>query len=102
MTGKATTSMTDPLEALKKLETTLYDLLLLDINMPGLDGLELCERVRRLPLHKRTPVIFVTILTDFKTRARAILSSGNDLITKPILPIELCVKVITHLLKAGE
>jgi len=95
------TSVTDPLEALKRLEQSPCDLLLLDINMPGLDGLELCERIRALPLHKRTPVIFVTILSDFKTRARAILSSGNDLITKPILPVELCVKVITHLLKAG-
>jgi CheY-like chemotaxis protein len=96
------TSVTDPTVALARLQQTAYDLLLLDINMPEMDGLALCEQIRSLPLHRRTPVIFVTSLTDFKTRARAILSGGNDLITKPILPVELCVKVITHLLKAGQ
>jgi CheY-like chemotaxis protein len=95
------TSVTDPVVALGRLQQAAYDLLLLDINMPGMDGLALCEQIRALPMHRRTPVIFVTSLTDFKTRARAILSGGNDLITKPILPAELCVKVITQLLKAG-
>jgi CheY-like chemotaxis protein len=95
------TGVTDPLEALQKLERTSYHVVLLDISMPGMDGLALCERMRELPLHKRTAVIFVTSYTDFKTRARSILSGGNDLITKPISPTELCVKVITHLLKAG-
>jgi len=93
-------SVTDPFEALKRLEQTRYDLLLLDIHLPGMDGLELCERIRALPLHRRTPVVFVTKLTDFNTRARAVLSGGNDLITKPILPAELCVKTIMHLLES--
>ncbi|HKI68114.1 MAG TPA: response regulator, partial [Verrucomicrobiae bacterium] len=78
-----------------------YDLVFLDIVMPGLDGLALCEKMRLLPLHKRTPVIFLTSLKDFKTRYRSVLSGGNDLITKPIMPTELCVKAITQLLKAG-
>jgi CheY-like chemotaxis protein len=95
------TSVTDPMVALGRLQQAAYDLLLLDIDMPGMDGLALCSQIRELPMHRRTPIIFVTSLTDFKTRARAILSGGNDLITKPILPAELCVKVITHLLKAG-
>ncbi len=95
-------SVTDPFEALKRLEQTPYDLVFLDIVMPGLDGLALCEKMRGLPLHKRTPVIFLTSLTDFKTRARSILSGGNDLITKPIMPAEICVKAITQLLKADK
>jgi DNA-binding response OmpR family regulator len=93
-------SVTDPLEALALLKDNCYSLLLLDIKMPGMDGLTLCEQIRSLPEHRRTPVIFVTSLTDFKSRARAILSGGNDVITKPILPVELCVKVITHLLSS--
>ena len=92
------TAVTDPFAALKALETTPYKLVLLDINMPGMDGIALCERIRGMPLHKRTPVIFVTGQTDFKTRARSILSGGDDLITKPIMPIELVVKAITLLL----
>lgn len=93
------TAVTDPFDALKALETTPYDLVLLDINMPGMDGIALCERMRAMPLHKRTSVIFVTGYTDFKTRARSILSGGDDLIAKPVLPIELVVKAITLLLK---
>jgi CheY-like chemotaxis protein len=95
------TGVTDPFEALQKLEAAAYHVVLLDISMPGMDGLALCERMRELPHHQQTAVIFVTSYTDFKTRARSILSGGNDLITKPISPTELCVKVITHLLKAG-
>ena len=88
------TGVTDPFDALKSLERSSYDLVLLDIDMPGMDGLTLCEKMRGLPAHKRTPVIFVTGLTDFKTRARSVLSGGNELITKPILPLELTVKSI--------
>jgi DNA-binding response OmpR family regulator len=92
-------SVADALGALKQLEQTSYDLVLLDIDLPGMDGIAVCEKMRSLPLHKRTPVIFVTGMTDFKTRARSILSGGDDLITKPVLPIELVVKAVTLLLK---
>jgi CheY-like chemotaxis protein len=94
-------SVTDSLKALELLTQTPYDAVLMDVSMPGIDGLVLCEKMRAMPLHKRTPVIFVTGLTDFQTYARSILSGGNDLIAKPISPNELCVKVITHLLKQG-
>lgn len=92
-------SVADPFEGLKRLQENSYDLVLLDINMPGLDGIQLCEQMRALPQHKSTPVIFVTSQTDFKTRARSILSGANDLITKPIMPTELCVKALAHLLQ---
>ena len=92
-------SVTDPAEALERLRQNPYDAILLDVSMPGISGLDLCEQARALPMHKRTPVIFVTGLADFNTYAQSILSGGNDLITKPISPNELCVKVITHLLK---
>jgi len=93
-------SITDPFDALKRLQETPCDLVLLDINMPGMDGIALCEQMRGTPLHKKTPVLFLTGRTDFKTRVRSILSGGNELITKPILPTELCVKAITLLLKS--
>lgn len=92
-------SSADPFDALKKLEKKPYDLVMLDIDMPGMDGITLCEKMRSLPGYRRTPVIYVTGLTDFKTRARTLLSGMSDLITKPILPLELTVKVITHLMQ---
>lgn len=94
-----THSSVDPFEALNRLEQNSYSLVLLDINMPGLDGITLCEKMRGLPLHRRTPVIFFTAEKDFKVRMRSILSGGNDLIMKPILPTELCVKVLTRILQ---
>ena len=53
---------------------------------PGLDGFELCKRLRALPGYKLTPVIYVTGHDDFGNRAKSTLSGGNDLIAKPFLP----------------
>jgi CheY-like chemotaxis protein len=103
--GRASLSavaLADPFDALERLKENSFDLVLLDVNMPGLDGIGLCEQMRRMPLHKKTPVVFVTGQSDFKTRARTALSGGNDLIAKPILPNELCVKALTHLLKQNR
>ena len=85
--------------ALGLLQEKVYDLVLLDVEMPQMDGFELCERLRALPGYDKTPVIYVTIHSDFETRARTVLSGGNDLIAKPIFPAELAVKVVMHLLK---
>ena len=95
----AAVSVSDPFDGLKQLQQNAWHLVLLDVNMPGLDGLALCDKIRSLPLHQKTPVIFVTSQADFKTRARSVLSGGNDLIAKPILPTELCVKALSHLVK---
>jgi DNA-binding response OmpR family regulator len=76
-----------------------FDLLLLDIEMPELDGFELCKRFRALPGREKVPVIFITGHTDFANRAKSTLSGGDDLISKPILPMELAAKAVMHLLK---
>jgi DNA-binding response OmpR family regulator len=93
-------STEDSLEALKLLQQERFDVVLLDIEMPGLDGLELCKRLRTMPAYAKTPVVYVTIHADFQTRARSTLAGADDLIAKPILPIELAAKVLMHLLKA--
>lgn len=91
----------DPLVGMQWVRETRFDLVLLDIEMPGMNGLEFCKQLRLLPGHQHTPVIFVTSHGDFANRAKSILSGGNDLISKPVLPIELAVKAVTHLLKAN-
>jgi CheY-like chemotaxis protein len=90
----------DPASALQMLKEKHCDLVLLDIEMPGMDGFELCKRMRALPGYQRTPVIYVTAHSDFEYRAKSVLSGGNDLIAKPVFPIELAVKAVTHLLKS--
>ena len=90
----------DGVEALKLIEEERPDLVFLDVQMPGMDGFEVCTKIRTLPLNKTTPVIFVTSLTDFKSRARSSLCGGTDLIAKPFMFIELSVKALTYLLRS--
>jgi CheY-like chemotaxis protein len=88
-----------PLEALQWLQRGRYDLLLLDIEMPTMDGFELCRRVRALAGYEHTPLVYVTAHSDFEDRARSALTGGNDLIAKPVFPLELAVKAVTHLIR---
>lgn len=94
-----TVSVEDPQVALKLASENDFDLIFLDVQMPGMDGFELCTKIRAVPTHKKTPIIFVTSLTDFKSRARSSLSGGTDLIAKPFMFIELSVKAITYVLR---
>ena len=91
----------DPLVGMQWVHETRFDLVLLDIEMPGMNGLEFCKQLRVMSGYRHTPVIFVTSHGDFENRAKSILSGGNDMISKPVLPIELAVKAVTHLLKAN-
>jgi DNA-binding response OmpR family regulator len=92
-------SVEEPQVALTLASEQLFDLIFLDVQMPGMDGFELCTKIRTLPNNKNTPVIFVTSLTDFKSRARSSLSGGTDLIAKPFMFIELSVKALTYVLR---
>jgi len=85
--------------ALQLASEQVFDLIFLDVQMPGMDGFELCSRIRAQPINKNTPIIFVTSLTDFKSRAKSSLSGGTDLIAKPFMFIELTVKAITQVLR---
>jgi CheY-like chemotaxis protein len=92
-------STEDPLKGLQWLQERHYDLVLLDIEMLGLDGFELCRRLRTLPGYQKTPVIYVTAHSDFENRAKSLLSGGDELIAKPVFPMELAVKAVALLLK---
>jgi DNA-binding response OmpR family regulator len=76
--------------------------LVLDVRLPGMSGIDVCQKLRAMPQHKDTPVIFVTFHGDFQTRAQSLLSGGDDLISKPITPLELIVKATTFLLSASR
>jgi DNA-binding response OmpR family regulator len=76
-----------------------FDLVFLDVDMPGMTGLELCTKLRALPAHKKTPVVFVTALSDFDSRTSSTMAGGNDFIAKPFLFIELTVKALIHVLR---
>jgi DNA-binding response OmpR family regulator len=89
----------DPKTALDMLVEKKFDLVFLDVNMPGMTGFELCTKLRALPAHKKTPVVFVTALSDFDNRTSSMMAGGNDFIAKPFLFIELTVKALIHVLR---
>ena len=93
-------SVEDPLVAYQMLTENKFDLIFLDVDMPNMNGFELCSKLRAHPNNKTTPVVFVTSLNDFESRANSTISGGNDFIAKPFLFIELAVKALLHVLKA--
>ena len=92
-------SLDDPLAAQRLLEREHFDLIFLDIEMPGQTGLELCLKIRGMESNCATPIVFVTSHSDFGSRAQSTLSGGNDFIAKPFLLVELAVKALTWLFK---
>jgi putative two-component system response regulator len=74
-----------------------YDLILLDVMMPGIDGYETCRRMKKLPYGEHTPVIFLTAKTDQDSLIDGFDSGGIDYITKPFNKRELIARVETHL-----
>jgi DNA-binding response OmpR family regulator len=92
-------STEDPSLAWQWVQQEHYDVFLLDIEMPGMDGLEFCKRLRALPAFAKKPVIFITGHADFQHRAKVTLSGGDELVSKPILPMELAAKVVMHLVR---
>jgi DNA-binding response OmpR family regulator len=86
--------------ALRVLTQNRFDLIFLDVDMPGMNGFELCERIRDSVTNKMTPVVFVTALSDFEGPARSTLTGGNEVIAKPFLPVELALKALTLIVKA--
>jgi len=90
----------DPQHALQLLGENDFDLIFLDVDMPTMTGFELCAKLRAMPQHKKTPVVFVTSLNDFEARTSSTMAGGNDFIGKPFLFIELTVKALIHVLRA--
>jgi CheY-like chemotaxis protein len=85
--------------ALALAEKKQYDAIFLDIEMPGMDGFELCEKIHATELNRMTPIVFVTSHSDFESRAKSELVGGQDLIGKPYLSFEITIKALTLALR---
>jgi DNA-binding response OmpR family regulator len=68
-------------------------LVVLDVNMPGLDGWELCDILRRQSHTRDVPVLFLTGRADLRDQITAMQVGGSDYVTKPFRPDELRAKV---------
>jgi sigma-B regulation protein RsbU (phosphoserine phosphatase) len=85
--------------ALRSIEKTAPDLVLLDIVMPGLDGYEVCRRLRAHEATREVPVMFLSSLEDVQNKAKGFEVGGNDYLTKPFEVLEIKARV-RSLLKA--
>jgi len=80
-------------EALALLPTYQPELVLLDIQMPGMDGLEICQRIREMPNGELLPIIFLTGDERPEIHAQALRVKGDDFLRKPVLSAELIVRI---------
>ena len=76
-------------EALRLLPRGPYDLVITDINMPDINGLELISFMRRNELHKETPVLIISTQSSERDRARGLSLGANGYLTKPFSPEDL-------------
>lgn len=83
--------------ALKRVQTHPPDLILLDVQMPGINGFETCEQLKSDPATASIPVIFMTAMADTESKVRGFALGAVDYITKPFQEQELLARVDTHL-----
>lgn len=81
--------------ALELVATQSYDVIFTDVQMPYMDGFELCRLIRQGGANLETPVVFISSCTDAASHAQGRESGGTDFIAKPFLPSEMAVKALT-------
>jgi DNA-binding response OmpR family regulator len=85
--------------AIRECEVSRFDLILLDVEMPGMNGFAVCARLRAMPEHRETPILFISALDDLRSRASSKISGGNQFITKPVNFLELSITANALVLK---
>jgi putative two-component system response regulator len=83
----------DGLGALKAVEAARPDLVLLDVQMPGMDGYQVCRRIKSDPKLRLIPIVMLTALNDTNDRVHALEAGADDFMSKPVERIELVARV---------
>jgi two-component system chemotaxis response regulator CheY len=83
----------DGVEALNLLKTSSVDLVISDIHMPNMDGLEFTRQLRRHPAHIRTPILLLTTESDPQKKSQGRLAGATGWIVKPFTPEQLLALV---------
>ena len=87
----------DGIEAIKKIERSVPDLLILDVMMPRMSGFEVCQKIKSQPSTRDVVVIMVTALNEISDYERAVDCGTDEFITKPVNKLELLTRVRTLL-----
>jgi len=91
----------DGKEALERLKEKKYDIIILDLMLPSVDGLELCQKVRQEGKNKETPIIVLTALGDEDTKVKGFAAGADDYVTKPFSVKELLARIEAVLRRVG-
>ncbi len=92
----------DGKEALEKIKKRRYDLIILDLMLPGMSGLDLCKRLRSDSPNRDTPVIMLTALSDEDTKVKGFSTGADDYVTKPFSMKELLARIEAVLRRVGH
>ncbi|RKZ86375.1 MAG: hypothetical protein DRR19_15055 [Candidatus Parabeggiatoa sp. nov. 1] len=84
-------------QALEFAQKKLPDLILLDIMMPGIDGIEVCLQLKKPEITKHIPIIFITALSETNEKLKAFRAGGVDYVTKPFVPEEVLARINVHI-----
>jgi DNA-binding NarL/FixJ family response regulator len=82
--------------ALQSLQNAMPDVILLDAVMPGMDGFEVCRRIKKDPRFLHLPVIFMTGLSETQHVVEGFKAGGVDYVTKPIIADEIVARILVH------
>ncbi len=100
--GYRVSPATSGAQALAKAETEQPDLIILDIMMPGMDGLEVCQRLRANPRTARIPILIFTAKATVADKIAGFQAGADDYLTKPVHPAELISRVEALLQRAAR
>lgn len=100
--GYAVSTAYNGAEALQQIVQNTPDLLLVDVKMPIMSGVELCYQLRRTPVHQTLPIIFLTVQTDLDQKIAAYTAGADDYLTKPFEMPELLLRIRALLRRAHK
>ncbi|HEX5743254.1 MAG TPA: hybrid sensor histidine kinase/response regulator [Flavobacteriaceae bacterium] len=96
--GYTTQSTTEGSIAIKLCNSTQFDLMLIDVRMPDMDGFETAKCIRNNTKNFETPILFLLVKTDEENKPKAFINGGVDIITKPFYKEELLARINTHII----
>jgi two-component system alkaline phosphatase synthesis response regulator PhoP len=100
--GFSVETASDGVKAIQKAQDFDPHLIILDIMMPGMDGIEVCQKLRSMPKFKNTIIAFLTARSEAFTQISALDSGGDDFINKPIKPNVLKSRINALLRRSGN
>jgi DNA-binding response OmpR family regulator len=89
-------------EAMQKTEADDFDLIALDVDLPGISGFEVCSRLKKNPVWRDTPVVFVSGRPHEQDRKRGIALGAAEYITKPFGAEDFVARIRLHVKTGGE